>query len=223
MWQLPFKEYVTKKERVSIDFMSDQPNNAFLTGVACSVTEAVDHLSARLQSCDYTGQSISEARKAIPACQHALFALMNPVQGDLPVAPPSRATWVLETLVHHFDGVIPKEDVVDKVSRESTELSAIIWSRMELFLGSGPMQWLDPDHDVSETYRKALCYFDEAFEEVIMDACPNPASFEEQFGSLMTALRHRLQSTNMSTENLIAQIKSSRPPKKQKPSIEELA
>ncbi len=224
-WQMSWREYVSKKEKTSIEFCNDQPTNGLLLGTACAVTESVDHLSARLQSCDYTGRSLRETFSVtgpIARCQHFLYGLMHAALDGRP-PPPDRATWIVQTLVRQFEGDITKEEIVRKIDGESCEMAAIVWARMEMEYNSLPMKFLDEAYDTHEAYRTPPCCVDEGFTEVLLEAAPTAESFRSNFASLLVTLRSRLLATNMRSENLIAQIKSSRPTAKQKPSIEELA
>lgn len=58
--QCDYRQHCTKKEIQSAKFLVDMPRSARVLSVAAIVTEGTDFLSARLQSCDANGNSLTE-------------------------------------------------------------------------------------------------------------------------------------------------------------------
>ena len=135
-----WKEYCSKKERDSAEFLGDMPRTAQVLTMAVVATEPVGKLSARLQHLDAHSDSLREVlddkRGPIRACQRHLWTLANS-PARTPQAARTTAVGMLLDFFHE-----DKAEVFDELVKITIGLSAKIWARFEVLLCSYPFPFV---------------------------------------------------------------------------------
>ena len=227
--QESFQMYASRKLKLSLETMQDQPQTLRTFVYALTATEPVDKLSARLQHLDAESGTAGEAvghRGAVYNAQRAYWEMLHPGDG------PSKR--------YSVEGLLRIHDTEDRAGALADmrmailSMSAQVWCRFELVFKDWPWRLLllsDPCEPAETKARvredfvnSPPCCLDAAFSEGLREVVKAADDLEQPWVSgLLRELRRKLRLTNMSLERQLSLIKASTPTIRGCPSAERVA
>lgn len=135
--------HCSKKLRQCCEAVGDQPESTKLWGIALFATEAIDHLSARLQHLDASGYALKELVSPtglLLKVQRHTWSLLNP--WAVQQLEQNEHALKLSTLLDHLRDFVgesfDKQACYDEFRGFTLTVSSAIWARLELKFWSWP-------------------------------------------------------------------------------------
>ena len=223
-WQV----HITKKLKQCWETVSDQPDSSKLWGVGLFATEALDHLSARLQhldSCGYALKELVNPSGLLYEFQRHTWSLLNP--RAVAVSEHSQKLSTILTHLRNFAGdSFDTQGCYDDFRGYTLTIASAVWARMELKFWDWPWRIVrgvlpaggsksHTDYALKELdafFNEDRCCLDSWTSLWLRSSVKVQAELSaEDFQGLLRQLERRCLSTNMLLEGLLAEVKRSCP------------